>query len=136
MVSASLEQIYAWTGVRVDCFVNILRPESALMSNDENIEDREEWKPVQDLGTRAEVVESELNEAMVKKDVGDGAYLVSFCARIGLFADGRLIFLQPSVDIELRYYGEEIDMGVFAPEEMLSIVGAEQLIEDFVAFWK
>ena len=68
MVSASLEQIYAWTGVRVDCFVNILRPESALMSNDENIEDREEWKPVQDLGTRAEVVESESNEAMVIED--------------------------------------------------------------------
>ncbi|KAH9220281.1 hypothetical protein DL95DRAFT_330117 [Leptodontidium sp. 2 PMI_412] len=118
MVSASLEQIFEWTGVRVDCFVNILR-------GGENIDGSYgngvgvEWKPIQDLGTRAEVVESEMDQVMLKKDArdGDGAYL-------------------PSLDIELRYHGEEIDMGVFAPEEMLSIEGAEKLIEHFIAFWK
>ncbi|PVH82160.1 hypothetical protein DL98DRAFT_570721 [Cadophora sp. DSE1049] len=117
MVSASLERIFEWTGARVDCFVNILRPENVSKSHDGDIEDRGEWKPVQDLGTRAEVVDSELHEAMVKRNAKDGAYL-------------------PSVDIELRYHGEEIDVGVFAPEEMLSIAGAEKLIEDFIAFWK
>ena len=85
MVSASLEQIYQWTGVRIDCFVNILRPENGMKSQDRATGDRDEWRPVQDLGTRAEAVESEPNEAMVKKDVGDGAYLVSPCARIDLF---------------------------------------------------
>ncbi|KAK0120738.1 hypothetical protein ONS96_010939 [Cadophora gregata f. sp. sojae] len=117
MVSASLEQIFEWTGVRIDCFVNILRPGNAFEPRGEVVEDRGEWKPVQDLGTRAEVVDNEPNESMVKKYVMDGAYL-------------------PSIDIELRYHGDKIDMGVFAPEEMLSIAGAEKLIEDFIAFWK
>ncbi|KAH7411145.1 peptide synthetase [Cadophora sp. MPI-SDFR-AT-0126] len=117
MVSASLEQIFEWTGVRVDCFVNILRPENTSRSQGGTIENKGAWRPVQDLGSRAEIVENELNEAMMKRDARDGAYL-------------------PSVDIELRYHGEEIDMGVFAPEEMLSVAGAEKLIEDFIAFWK
>ncbi|KAH7355100.1 hypothetical protein BKA65DRAFT_234052 [Rhexocercosporidium sp. MPI-PUGE-AT-0058] len=117
MVSASLEQIFEWTGTRVDCFVNILRGGGNVDSNFPNSSSEVEWTPVQDLAARAEVVESEPNEMMLKQDVRDGAYL-------------------PSVDIELRYHGEEIDMGVFAPEEMLSIEGAEKFIEDFVAFWK
>lgn len=46
--------------------------------------------------------------------------------------------LQPSLDIELRYIGEkgEIDMGVFAPCEMLDITQAETIIEDFLTYWQ
>ncbi|CZT45394.1 related to non-ribosomal peptide synthetase [Rhynchosporium secalis] len=113
MVSASLQQIYEWTGTRVDCFVNILRSGGDVDGSSGS----EEWTPVQDLGTRAEVMDTEITAKMVKKDAGEGAYL-------------------PSVDIELRYHGETIDMGVFAPEEMLSVKGAEKLIGDFIAFWK
>ncbi|KAG4442383.1 hypothetical protein IFR05_002161 [Cadophora sp. M221] len=116
MVSASLEQIFEWTGTRVDCFVNILRGGGNVDVNFVGGGGME-WTPVQDLGTRAEIVESETNEIIVKKDEGGGAYL-------------------PSLDIELRYHEEEIDIGVFAPEEMLSIEAAEKLIEDFIVFWK
>ncbi|KAL2070809.1 hypothetical protein VTL71DRAFT_13835 [Oculimacula yallundae] len=118
MVFASLEQIFEWTGVRVDCWVNILKDgENFDDGSGHQEEDEVDWEPVQDLGTRAEVVQNEQNSKIGHMRVEEGAYL-------------------PSVDIELRHHGEEIDMGVFAPEEMLSVGGAEKLIEEFMKFWK
>lgn len=76
MVGASLAEIYEWTSVRVDCFVNILR--SANPGSHGQISGgAEEWQAVQDLGKRAEVVEEVVNGDM--NEVEDGkcdAYLV------------------------------------------------------------
>jgi hypothetical protein len=38
----------------------------------------------------------------------------------------------------LRYHGGEnkVDIGIFAPTEILSIEEAEGMIEDFVGFWE
>lgn len=39
------------------------------------------------------------------------------------------------MDIEMRFGGDKIDMGVFAPAEMMSIEDAAGMIETFVGFW-
>jgi hypothetical protein len=75
MVSASLAEIYAWTGVRVNFFVNILKP----ANSGARPKQEEEWLTVQDLGKRAEVVEEVINEEIEVPDDGRwGAYMVSF----------------------------------------------------------
>lgn len=75
MVSASLAAIYAWTGVRVNFFVNILKP----ANSGARPKQEEEWLTVQDLGKRAEVVEEVINEEIEVPDDGRwGAYMVSF----------------------------------------------------------
>lgn len=76
MVSASLSQIYEWTGTRVNFFVNILKSTNApppSPSQDGG------WEPLQDLGKRGEIVQNIVNENMGRRDEnGEGAYLVSF----------------------------------------------------------
>jgi len=67
MVFASLEQIYEWTGVRVDFFVNILK--SSPSTGKESV-----FQPLEELEKRAEVVD----EAQNKDIFGGGeAFLVS-----------------------------------------------------------
>jgi hypothetical protein len=74
MVSASLADIYSWTGVRVNFFVNILKPAGPEMKP----EQEEEWLAVQDLGKRATVVDEVINEKIeVSNDGRCDAYLVS-----------------------------------------------------------
>lgn len=73
MVGASLEQIYEWTGTRVNCFVNILKsanPGTVLEAVNG------EWKAIKDLQKRGGTVEEKLNEVMVANT--DGQYLVKF----------------------------------------------------------
>jgi hypothetical protein len=42
------------------------------------------------------------------------------------------------VDLEIKHHGEEnkIDVGVFAPTEMLSVEEAEWMIGEFIGFWE
>ncbi|TAQ91641.1 hypothetical protein B7494_g92 [Chlorociboria aeruginascens] len=109
MVGASLEEIYNWTGVRINLFVNILKGFEAPKSHDRC------WRGVQDLTTRAEIVSGVANEEIKKPN--SKAYL-------------------PSVDIELRYQdGTGIDMGVFGPEHMISVADAEGMIAKFTRMW-
>ncbi|KAK2627657.1 hypothetical protein QTJ16_002303 [Diplocarpon rosae] len=118
MVGASLEQILAWTGQRIDFCVNILKSASPApcAAGGSRVE---AWTPVQDLGCRRAVVPRVVNTAMRARDEREreGAYL-------------------PSVDVELRYHDAEIDIGVFAPGYRLSVAGAEGLIEEFLALWE
>lgn len=137
MVSASLADIYIWTGVRVTFFVNILK--SANPGTSSQLEAREgEWLAVQDLGKRADVVDEILNEKMEVPTNGQcDAYLVSFLLQRHP-ERCRLMIEQPSVDLEFRYHGKEnkLDMGVFAPTEMMTIEEAERMIEEFMRFFE
>ncbi len=78
MVSASLAEIYDWTGVRVDFFVNILK--SVNPSPKDTSRDIEnEWLAVHNLGKRAEVVREVINDEVEVPDDGRcDAYLVRF----------------------------------------------------------
>lgn len=42
---------------------------------------------------------------------------------------------QPSIDAEVRYLGDSVDVGVFAPEHMLGVQAAEEFVEEFVKAW-
>jgi ferricrocin synthase len=78
MVSASLANIYTWTGVRVNLFVNILKSANPGMKSKQE-SNREEWLAVQDLGKRAEVVDEVVNKDIkVPSDGRCDAYLVLF----------------------------------------------------------
>jgi hypothetical protein len=39
---------------------------------------------------------------------------------------------QPSVDTEIRYHEGNVDIGIFAPTELLSVEEADSMIEGFV----
>jgi len=76
MVSASLADIYAWTGVRVNFFVNILKSANPGTSRLPKRE-KEEWLAVQDWGNRADAANEVVNEKIeVPKDGRCKAYLV------------------------------------------------------------
>ncbi|TVY84626.1 Hydroxamate-type ferrichrome siderophore peptide synthetase [Lachnellula suecica] len=112
MAAASLEQICRWTGVKVDFFVNILK--SATTSD---LEKEEVFRPLQEFEEKAETVEQVVDENICGSlNGGGGAYL-------------------PTIDVEIRYEGDEIDMGVFAPSNMLGVEGAEELVRGFRGFW-
>jgi len=141
-VGASLKEIYEWTGMRVGVFVNLLKS-----SGDE------EEAPTQGCGEalfatslsvdgmlrpRAEIVDVCPDAALRGgfKGMGESvreAYMVgspaSFGGENGTEKTNRG---QPSIDVELRLVGggRGIDVGVFAPEELLDLVGAERLIEE------
>jgi hypothetical protein len=44
-------------------------------------------------------------------------------------------FLKPTIDVEVRHNGENIDMGVFAPNNMLGLEKAEQMVLGFRECW-
>jgi hypothetical protein len=97
-----------------------------------------EWKAVHDLTTKAEVVEERVNENMILSEgVWNEAYLVSSFSSIGEKGKG-LTEKQPSLDIEMRYMGEkgELDVGVFAPNDLMDVGEAEKLVGEFVAIWQ
>ncbi|KUJ06998.1 uncharacterized protein LY89DRAFT_767318 [Mollisia scopiformis] len=118
MVGASLEQIHEWTGTRVNCFVNILKSPNPGTTHEDT---KGDWEAVQDLGRRAEIVTEHVNENLIvdEEEVRNGAYL-------------------PSLDIELRYKSEagEVDMGIFAPNEMIGVEEAEGMVREFLGFWQ
>jgi hypothetical protein len=79
MVSASLSEIYSWTGVRVNFFVNILKSANRSTKSAWDSETKEEWLLVQDLGKRADVVDKITNDKLeVPSDGRCDAYLVCF----------------------------------------------------------
>jgi aryl carrier-like protein len=73
MVSASLAEIYKWTGVRVNFFVNIIKD----YSSGKDKENSELLVPSKDLGKRVAVVEDVINETIAVPANGCEAYMVS-----------------------------------------------------------
>jgi aryl carrier-like protein len=78
MVSASLAEIYEWTGVRVNSFVNILKSLNPGIGFNVVPRAISEWNAIQDLSRRAEIVDGVINVKMVVPEDGMcEAYLVS-----------------------------------------------------------
>jgi len=40
------------------------------------------------------------------------------------------------VDLEMRYRGGKIDIGIFAPVDMVSVAEAEAMVERFLRLWQ
>ncbi|TVY46934.1 Hydroxamate-type ferrichrome siderophore peptide synthetase [Lachnellula occidentalis] len=137
MSSASLAQIYEWTGVRVDFVVNILKSAVSSSSGDEAV-----FQPLREFGEKAEVVHVHVHVHVddtpsLEIIEGGDAYLVSLAMRPGylVLLENRANGLKPTIDVEVRYEGEKIDMGVFAPNDMISIDEAEGVIRGFRELW-
>ncbi|KAM3421179.1 hypothetical protein BST61_g1588 [Cercospora zeina] len=114
--SASLAEIYRWTGVKVDTFVNFLKVpgQDEQSPNDDGIVDGNgEWD-----GEVARVHETERAESfnMPPELQGfevNGAY-------------------QHAVDIELAMKDGKLSIGLFCLEDMMSLGEAGNVVEEFV----
>jgi len=147
VVGTSLGEIYAWTGVGVECWVNILK---AVEGDDHDVEkaagekegglfmkDATDSQESEMRRHRAEVVAVVPDAAMetVTKSVGSSveAYPVCFPSQPTSSTLELTEHLpQASIDLELRLLSDgTLDIGIFAPEALVSLGAAEALIEDF-----
>ncbi|KFY01366.1 hypothetical protein O988_02773, partial [Pseudogymnoascus sp. VKM F-3808] len=117
-VGASLADVWRWTGRRVEVFVNVLKSTSSEATGDVKADGlfKESLSEVDMLRPRAEVVDV----------VSDQSLRDGFKEREGL----REAYLA-SVDVELRLVdgGRALDVGLFAPEEVVGLEMGEQLLE-------
>ncbi|KAG9237778.1 peptide synthetase [Amylocarpus encephaloides] len=112
MVGASLEGIYTWTGIRVGCWVNILKSTGATAPN------KAVFEHVESFSESGEVVDVMPDPSSAECR---GVKYEGYC---------------PAIDIELRYHesgieGEAatIDVGVFGEETLL---GGVERAEEWV----
>jgi aryl carrier-like protein len=138
-VGASLADVWTWTGQTVGVFVNLLKDGTGL-------EDGAGVVKKDGLFARSLSVEEMLRpRAKVVDVVGDGdveevvglrdeaakrAYIVSLSA----MSRGKSIanmLSQPCIDVELRvsHDGTALDIGIFAPENMLTLDEAKAMVE-------
>lgn len=140
-VGASLVDVYRWTGRSVGVFVNVLK---TISSSDAEIGDEkagelfvESLSEVDMLRPRAEVINAVPHQGLVagfgkREEKLRGAYLVSSSfIDTPVSMERVLIGYQASVDIELRLVdgGRGLDVGLFAPEEIVGLQEGERLIE-------
>ncbi|OQU93721.1 amino acid adenylation domain-containing protein [Cladophialophora immunda] len=104
----SMRDIYAWSGVKVDTFVNFLSlPDNA-----------EEALPSGDPSSEIRVTHAEMTPE--QKDRAQGLDAPSpFINGMEVDADTTR-WCMPAIDIEAKVEDGYLDMGVFAPEDMLS----------------
>ncbi|PQE28760.1 hypothetical protein CJF32_00003978 [Rutstroemia sp. NJR-2017a WRK4] len=114
MTGVGLDDIYSWTGRKVGIWVNILR------GVDENAGNERGWEQIIDAVPRERVldvsVSEEVNEKLEKRDEE------AFC---------------PAIDVEMRYNSKDqtLDMGVFAPEELMGLQGAREWVREVGRLW-
>ncbi|RDW69425.1 hypothetical protein BP6252_08445 [Coleophoma cylindrospora] len=109
MSSASLQHIYDWTGVRVNCFVNILKDlDLGISPSQDGDEDSINF----DLLPQIFEEEAPVTQSTPEK-LNTDAYL-------------------ESLDIEIKFHDNDtVDIGVFGPGSLISHQDAEAMIEEF-----
>ena len=132
--TVSLSEVYEWTGVRIDCFLNFLKlpgMEKTSSSSETDVE-------VQEVGLEEwpqhSIIDHDPPPPLADQDIcieNDNVYLVrsSFPYRNAL----TLTTLQPSIDIEAAIRDDALDIGVFAPTDLLDRPGAENLLAELQA---
>lgn len=111
MSCVSLAQIYKWTGIRINFFVNIQKDADTGITETDRI-----------LGLPEDMSRKGIMEETPNED-------------IPIPTDGTCDAYLPAIDVEIRYRGDKIDIGVFAPEEMISVAEADSMIEQFIQCW-
>ena len=107
-----LVDIYRWTGVKLNCFVNFL-PQIEAEERGEDESDKP--RVVQIDSKEVEETSLEAPSPVVGQPIREKAFL-------------------PAVDIEAGIRNGKLDMGVFAPEEMLNEVEAQRMLEELKTF--
>ncbi|RAR05078.1 nonribosomal peptide synthetase 2 [Stemphylium lycopersici] len=115
--STSLYEIYQWTGIKVDTFVNFLSlpdiQDAEKTASDESkitIKPVRQWSNAISRESTIEYGSLEVSSGLVNKRANE-AYL-------------------HAIDVEATISNGALDVGVFAPTEMLSLQDGEQLLED------
>ncbi|KAF2281534.1 nonribosomal peptide synthetase-like protein 2 [Westerdykella ornata] len=118
--SVSLQEIWQWTGVRVDTFLNVLKlPDVSAIDSAEGREDGLRITPVQEWDKGVERV-VETPRLFSVEEIG---------SVVGVDAQGVGEAYLHAVDVEVTVRNGALDVGVFAPEEMLGLRSAEELVE-------
>ncbi|KIW17100.1 hypothetical protein PV08_04291 [Exophiala spinifera] len=122
--AVSMREIYQWTGVKVNTFVNFL----SLPSDDDNNDD--------DVDSNAQRVEQQVQvtHANVDPDARDKFSELDnpspFANDSGLASQEAAKWCLPAVDIEAKVIDGNLGIGVFAPNDMLSSDQAERIIDE------
>ncbi|KZM27170.1 catalytic [Ascochyta rabiei] len=112
--TASLYEISEWTGIKVDTFVNVLslpEPEDTPTPSEDqvHITQRNEWQESVSRVTELDESNWSAPEEVLNERV-NRAYL-------------------HAIDVEATIRGGQLDVGIFAPTEMLGLEDAERLVE-------
>lgn len=134
--ATSLREIAEWTGVKVDTFVNFLKlPER---SNEDDGDERSvKIEEVNDgrLRARRKVIEAERSSSFqppseLKDMQVVAAYQVSGSSPTRGSFEQSLTSLQHSVDVEMTVADGKLDVGFFAPMDMVSLEEADGAIAE------
>ncbi|KAF1953666.1 hypothetical protein CC80DRAFT_419903 [Byssothecium circinans] len=113
----SLWEVEKWTSVRIDCWVNFLKLPSVEETDEEHegvkIAQREQWE-----GDVSRVTSIETDDLDIPEGLGE---------RINRTRTGAYLH---SLDIEATVRNDALDVGIFAPEEMVGLSCGEGLMRD------
>jgi hypothetical protein len=130
--SVGLWEIAEWTGLKVDTFVNFLKLPGGSEDAGKGtvrITPVEQWgeglSRVVDVSNRGVAPSKELVDDHV-----NWLYLVSPPCRGTMVVGRRLMGIQHALDIEATIKDGALDVGVFAPQEMMDLEEGEKLMED------
>ncbi|KAJ9649489.1 hypothetical protein H2199_000264 [Coniosporium tulheliwenetii] len=121
--AVGLWEIERWTGVRIDSFVNFLKLPDADEAEGEADEGRVR---IEEVGAKRAVEFARVAEP------GDGLSVEPEELKKNTVAD---VYLH-SLDIEATVRHGALDVGVFAPVEMLDLEHAEELVQDLARLLK
>ncbi|OAG07938.1 uncharacterized protein CC84DRAFT_1173526 [Paraphaeosphaeria sporulosa] len=112
--SAGLWEIAAWTGVGVDTFVNFLKlPGSGEDVDEDAVKITPVWQWSEGLSRVVDVERGVAPPKEMVDEVVNGAYL-------------------HALDVEATIRDGSLDMGVFAPQDMMSLKEGEKMMEDIL----
>eukprot|EP01099_Mayorella_cantabrigiensis_P005826 TRINITY_DN4728_c0_g1_i1.p1 TRINITY_DN4728_c0_g1~~TRINITY_DN4728_c0_g1_i1.p1 ORF type:complete len:232 (-),score=17.54 TRINITY_DN4728_c0_g1_i1:161-856(-) len=120
----SMYEIYSWTGVRVDTYLNFLSlPGTEGLDSDDGIrpENGDEVNKVSI--THAQLSREEKDKLVIAEASSPFINNAPKNSR-------RMEWCLPSIDIEAKIDNGHLGIGVFAPEDMLSQEEAEKMIDD------
>ncbi|KAI1007381.1 Nonribosomal peptide synthase [Podosphaera aphanis] len=125
MVSATLAQIYEWTGVRVNFVINILKSSTKLTL-------------ARHRGRGAASVTPLVRKTWLKQDQTDTAMPAEmFDLDFPVSLDARCAAYQSPLDMELFLHENNttLDVGIFGPACQISTHEAQGLANTFLEFW-
>jgi len=132
VVGTSLKEVWEWTGVKVNCFLNLLKSTTVDDDDDDDEDDEDDEDSGQQVATLLldemdVTLRKERRQILDEPESGRNQELVEETQQRMKTFEAYL----PSIDIEMHLtdHGRGLDIGVFAPCELLGLKQAEMLID-------
>ena len=120
----SLREIYEWTGKRVDFVVNFLKLPGAEDDGTGGDTERKDDAG----GVRVSHADAEIREEMKARMEMPEAR--SPFLKNSIPADSKVEWCAPTIDVEAKVVDGWLDVGVFAPEDMLDEQAVKRIVEE------